>query len=111
MKNIIKKVLLEYSGNDSIYNFLRRRVKVTDVSRNDITIIKYDFEGFPEFGFTNFSTRKDVERKIMNFLFDNELISDELHDLYYNKNNKLNPELQSLIRSIRKFLNYINYES
>ena len=109
MKNLIRKILREYEDSESIYNFLRRRVVITDISKYGLTIIKYTFEGFPGFGFNSFSSRKEVEKKIINFLYDIDIIDDGLYDSYYSQKNNLNPELQSVVRSIRKFLNFINY--
>ena len=60
------------------------------------------FNGLPGYGFNSFSSRKDMERKIINMLEEEEVTN--LGD--YNPS-ILETDRQKIIKTIRQFLNFV----
>ena len=112
-KDLIKKILLEYDNdiNPKIANFLKRRVMVNSLSDSliDLDIKVYSFNGFPDYAFTSIMTRKDVESEIFKLLYENEFISDEIYNIRFDHPSEINDEYRSIVRTIRKFLNFIDF--
>ena len=94
----------------SLMNFLIRRIKVQQREINGgwedvkpFKIIEYTFEGLPGYGFSNYNTKKDMERKIIEMLYENDKIGEEVYEF----KNELDVNRQKIVKTIRKFLNFI----
>jgi len=91
-----------------IFNFLIRRITVIErilgFDDNPIKVIEYRFDGFPEHGFHSFVNKKIMERKIIELLWEADMIG---FDIYDQPTNKLSLEAQKIKKTIRKFLNFI----
>ena len=95
-----------YEIDSRVFNFLIRRIIIEEPKYDilaPIKVVTYSFEGYPDYGFNSFTTKYQIEGSIISLLSDNEIVD---IDLYAN-NNKLNPEIQKIIRTIRRFLNII----
>jgi hypothetical protein len=95
----------------SLFNFLVRRIKVekkdlgTDwLGDKPLRVTEYRFDGFPGYGFNSFSSKKDMEFKIVEMLIEE---TEFVGDWYYGPQNVNNPERQKFIKTIRKFLNFV----
>lgn len=89
-----------------ILNFLMRRIKIEEPKYDilpPIKVVTYSFGGYPDYGFNSFMTKYQIESRIISLLIDNDIVDIDL----YADNNKLNPEIQKIIRTIRRFLNII----
>jgi hypothetical protein len=115
MKN---RLLIEDDKNDilnqhedidhKLFNFLLRRIKIekkdlgTDWFGNRRIIVnEYRFDGLPGYGFNSYDSKRGMESKIIEMLYEND-ITDYIYDM-----NEQNPERQKIIKTIRKFLNFI----
>lgn len=89
-----------------ILNFLLRRGNVTEKQIGDddypIKFSEVRFEGLPEFGFSTFNNRKDMEKSIIEMLEEKEVIN-----LGEFNPNVLDTDRQKIIKTIRYFLNFI----
>jgi hypothetical protein len=108
-KNDISSQHEEIDSN--IFNFLIRRITVIDRNLsselNDekpLKVIEYRFDGFPGFGFNSFNNRKQMQNKILELLVDNDMIDD---NFFSRPQNFYDPESQKILKTIRKFLNFI----
>jgi hypothetical protein len=95
----------------SLFNFLVRRIKVekkdlgTDwLGDKPLRVTEYRFDGFPGYGFNSFSSKKDMEFKIVEMLIEE---TEFVGDWFYGLQNVNNPERQKFIKTIRKFLNFV----
>jgi hypothetical protein len=114
-KTIIQKILIEETEkvDNKIFNFLvRRSKKETKKLGGDwgdldpIIVTEYTFEGFPEYGFNNFISKKNVESKILELLFHANLIDDDI----FMRGTEMNEKHQTTMKTIRAFLKYINFK-
>jgi hypothetical protein len=89
-----------------LMNFLLRRAEKKERQIGDdeypINVIEISFSDLPGYGFNSFSGRKDMERKIINMLEENEIA-----DLGVYNTNYLDKNRQRIIKTIRHFLNFI----
>jgi len=97
--------------DSSIFNFLIRRVQKN--KRNlggdfgdfePLSVTEYTFEGLPGFGWSSYSSKKEIERKIIEMLVEE---TDMVGDWFFGPENVNNPERQKFMRTIRKFLNFM----
>ncbi len=91
-----------------LFYFLIRRLKVSERELGgnwgDYEPLKtkeYKFEGFPGYGFTDYTTKKSMETKIIKMLSEND-ITDYIYDM-----DEQNPERVKIVKTIRKFLNFM----
>ncbi len=101
MENIDKKIL----------NFLMRRIKVETRKLGGnwgdfepLEVTEYTFEGHPGFGFTSYVAKTDMEKRIISLLIEAEIIDE---DDFYQNTNRLNQRRQTIVKTVRKFLNQI----
>jgi hypothetical protein len=97
----------QHSEIDSkLMNFLLRRVEKKERNIGDdeypINVIEISFMGLPGYGFNSFSNRKDMERRIIEMLEENDIT-----DLGEYNPNILDIDRQKVIKTIRAFLNFI----
>lgn len=95
----------------NLFNFLIRRIKVEEKKLNwasdfeykdeSLKVIEYTFDGYPGWGFNSFDSKKTMEKKIDRMLFENDII-DYIYDM-----DERNPERVKIVKTIRKFLNFI----
>ena len=94
-----------------IFNFLIRRIKKE--TRNlggdfgdfePLSVTEYTFEGLPGFGWSSYSSKKEIERRIIEMLVEE---TDLVGEWFFGPENVNNPERQKFMRTIRKFLNFI----
>jgi hypothetical protein len=89
-----------------LMNFLLRRAEKKERQIGDdeypINVTEISFSDLPGYGFNSFSNRKDMERKIINMLEENEIA-----DLGTYNTNYLDKNRQRIIKTIRYFLNFI----
>jgi len=91
-----------------LMTFLLRRVekkerKIGYGDEYSFTIIEISFSDLPGYGFNTFSNRKDMERNIINMLYENDIVGDEVYDF----KNELDTNRQKIVKTIRSFLNFI----
>ena len=90
----------------NLMTFLLRRVEKKERQIGDdeypLKVTEVSFNGLPGYGFNSFSSRKDMERKIINMLEEEEVTN--LGD--YNPS-ILDTDRQKIIKTIRQFLNFI----
>jgi hypothetical protein len=96
----------QHSEIDSkLMNFLLRRVEKKERNIGDdehpINVIEISFRELPEYGFNNFRNRKEMERNIIEMLYENDII-DNIFEL-----EETNPKRVKIIKTIRVFLNFI----
>jgi len=91
--------------DSKLFYFLIRRLKVNERKIGDdwggLKVKEYKFEGLPGYGFNGYMSKKDMENKIINMLYEND-ITDYVYDM-----NEQDPERVKIIRTIRKFLNFM----
>ena len=96
-----------------LFNFLIRRLKGEE--RNwggnwgdfePMKIKEYSFEGIPGYGFTGYNSKKEMERKILNMLYENDIINTHPYDL-----DERDPERVKIVKTIRKILNFVLSET
>jgi hypothetical protein len=95
-----------------LFNFLLRRVQrneknlVGDFGNIDqlpLTIVEYTFDELPGYGFSSFMESKgQIEYYIINMLFENDII-----DFYPYELDQRDPKRVKIIKTIRKFVNFI----
>jgi hypothetical protein len=94
-----------------LFNFLIRRVKKE--TRNlggdfgdfePLSVTEYTFEGLPGFGWSSYSSKKEIERKIIEMLVEE---TDMVGDWFFGPENVNNPERQKFMKTVRNFLNFI----
>jgi hypothetical protein len=90
----------------TLLNFLLRRVEKKERKIGDdeysFNVTEISFMDLPGYGFNSFSNRKDMERKIINMLEENEITDLGSYNQY-----SLDTNRQKIIKTIRKFLNFI----
>jgi hypothetical protein len=69
-------------------------------------IKEYSFEGIPGYGFTGYNSKKEMERKILNMLYENDIINTHPYDL-----DERDPERVKIVKTIRKILNFVLSET
>jgi hypothetical protein len=92
-----------------LMNFLLRRFKVEerkiDGGWKDIEpliVTEYRFEGLPGYGFNSFASKKEMEKKIIDMLYENDILDNWTYDL-----DQQDPKRVKTIKTIRKFLDFI----
>jgi hypothetical protein len=115
MKN---RLLIEDDKNDilnqhedidhKLFNFLLRRIKIIErelggnwEDTEPLKVKEYRFEGLPGYGFTGYMSKKDMEKSIITMLYEND-IKDYIYDM-----DERNPERVKIVKTIRKFLNFM----
>jgi hypothetical protein len=104
-----KDILLQHDEVDpKLFNFLLRRIKIEEkdlgtdwFDNRRILVNEYRFDGLPGYGFNSYDSKKTMESKIIEMLYEND-ITDYIYDMV-----EQNPERQKIIKTIRKFLNFI----
>lgn len=66
-----------------------------------LKVKEYRFEGFPGYGFTGYMSKKDMEKSIITMLYEND-ITDYIYEMDVH-----DPERKKIIKTIRKFLNFV----
>ena len=88
-----------------LMNALLRRVEKIERKIGDdehpIDVIEISFRGLSGYGFNSFNNKKEMEKKIIEMLYENNMI-DDIFELEEN-----NPERVKIIKTIRAFLNFI----
>lgn len=92
-----------------LFNFLMRRVKVEErelPNWDDVItpfkIKEYKFEGYPGYGFSTYTNKKGMEKKIIDMLYENDII-----DYWPFELELQDPQRIKLFKTVRKFLNFI----
>jgi len=102
-KNNISSQHSEIDGK--LMNFLLRRVEKKERNVGDeehpINVIEIYFRELPGYGFNNFRNRKEMERNVIEMLYENDTI-DNIFEL-----EETNPKRVKIIKTIRAFLNFI----
>jgi hypothetical protein len=116
----MKRIILSEEEKDNIksqhddidkklMNFFLRRYKVEgrkiDGGWEDVKpliVTEYTFEGMPGYGFNSFASKKDMERKIISMLYENDIVENHPYDL-----DEQDPIRVKTIKTIRKFLDFI----
>jgi hypothetical protein len=93
--------------NRKVMNFLLRRVEKKEriVGIDDeytINVVEITFSDLPGYGFNSFSSRKDMERQMLEMLEENGVI-----DLGEYDTGILDTDRQKLIKTVRSFLSFI----
>jgi len=87
-----------------VFNFLVRRLNIEEkIHFSDLRVVTYSFEAYPNYGFTNFMNKKQMESRIILLLSENDIVDIDLYSSF----KKFNPEIQKIIRTVRVFLNSI----
>ncbi len=101
-------ILSQHDNIDQkLFNFLIRRAKVkesvvvSNVGEEPLKIIMVSFEGYPGYGLNSYWSKKTMETAIVEMLYEND-ITEYIYDM-----DEQNPERQKIIKTIRKFLNFI----
>jgi UTP-glucose-1-phosphate uridylyltransferase len=102
-KNNISNQHSEIDGK--LMNFLLRRVNVNEKQigseEDPIKFIEVRFTDFSGYGFTNFMSKKDMERSIFTMLYENDVVED------IDEMDERNLERVKIVKTIRQFLNFI----
>jgi hypothetical protein len=92
-----------------LMNFLLRRYKVEEKKVDDgwddvkpLIVTVYTFEGLPGYGFNTFASKKEIEKKIIEMLHENDILDNCTYDL-----DQQDPIRVNTIKTIRKFLDFI----
>jgi hypothetical protein len=92
-----------------LMTFLLRRHKIEEKELgydwedfDPVKITEYTFEGIPGYGFTNFFSKKEMEKKIIDMLYENDVLDYWPYDL-----DQQDPKRVKTIKTIRKFLDFI----
>jgi hypothetical protein len=92
-----------------LMNFLLRRHKIEERKLDGgwkdvepLIVTEYTFEGLPGYGFNSFASKKDMERKIVSMLYENDIVENHPYDL-----DQQDPKRVKTIKTIRKFLDFI----
>jgi hypothetical protein len=112
MKELIRYILKEETQLDEIdkklYNFLLRRIRINERNiggytddDNPIKVKEYSFEDLPGYGFNTFHTKREMERFIVDMLWEEGIIN-----IYPYSKNEQDPERVKIIKTIRHFLNH-----
>ena len=90
--------------NQNILNFLRRRAntEVFDIAGKQIQQVRF---GDSEYLINSLQNRKKMEMEILYLLDDNGLIAIDNYYNYFNR--ERNPEVETVNKTIRKFLNEV----
>jgi len=112
MRELIRHILKEEPQLDEIdkklFNFLIRRLKVEERNLSGywedfkpIKIKEYSFEGVPGYGFTDYYSKKEMEKTIIDMFWENDVI-----DFYPYELDERDPKRIKIIKTIRRFLNH-----
>jgi hypothetical protein len=90
-----------------LMNFLLRRhkieeIKIGDFDDNPLIVTEYRFEGLPGYGFNSWASKKEMEKKIIEMLHENDILDNWTYDL-----DQQDPKRIKIIKTIRKFLDFI----
>lgn len=90
-----------------LMTFLLRRFKKEDRKLGDfddkpLIVTEYTFEGYPGYGFNSFPSKKDMEKKLINMLYENNILENHPYDL-----DQRDPKRVRLIKTLRKFLDFV----
>jgi hypothetical protein len=96
--------------NSRLFNFLLRRVKIKERNLGgdygdeveSLIVIEYTFQEYPGWGFNSFDTKKKIESSIIDMLWENDVIDFYPYDL-----DERDPKRVKIIKTIRKFLNFM----
>jgi hypothetical protein len=94
--------------DSKLFYFLIRRLHVNERELGgnwgDFTPLKvkeYSFEGYPTYGFNGYDSKKTMERKIIEMLYENDII-EYLYDM-----DERDPKRVKIIKTIRKFIKFM----
>lgn len=94
--------------DSKLFYFLMRRIKVEEknlgtdwLGDKPLRVTEYRFEGLPGYGFNSFGNKKDAENKIIEMLYEND-VTEYVYDM-----NERDPKRIKIVKTIRKFLNFI----
>jgi hypothetical protein len=104
------QISLQYEEiNSRLFNFLLRRVKINERNLGPkfgniepLIVIEYTFQEYPGWGFNSFDTKKKIESSIIDMLWENDVIDFYPYDL-----DERDPKRVIIIKTIRKFLNFM----
>ena len=110
MKDLIKHIIREETEPNDIdkklLNFLLRRVRIEEKNlgtdwfdNKPLRVTEYKFEEFPGYGFNSFNNKRQMEYKINEMLYENDII-DDIFEM-----DERNPERIKIVKTIRHFLN------
>ena len=93
-----------------LFNFLLRRIKINERNLGGnygdefepLIVIEYTFEGYPGYGFNTFHTKREMERFVVDMLWENDIIDFDPYDL-----KEQDPKRVKIIKTVRKFLNFM----
>ena len=92
-----------------LMTFLLRRHKIEERELGDdwediepIKVTEYTFEGYPGYGFNSFASKKEMEKKIIDMLYENDILDNWTYDLDQQDTKRV-----KTIKTIRKFLDFI----
>jgi hypothetical protein len=96
-----------------LFNFLIRRITIVEKNiggyiddSNPMKIKEYSFESLPGYGFNTFHTKREMERFIVDMLWEEGIIN-----IYPYSKNEQDPERVKIMKTIRKFLNFVLSET
>jgi hypothetical protein len=112
MRELIRHILKEQPQLDEIdkklYNFLLRRIRINERNiggytddDNPIKVKEYSFEDLPGYGFTDYYSKKEMEKTIIDMFWENDVI-----DFYPYELDERDPKRVRIIKTIRHFLNH-----
>ena len=104
-----KDILSQHDDIDQkILNFLIRRIKVEEkdlgtdwFDKKQLKVTEYSFDGLPGYGFNSYVSKKRMETKILDMLYEQDMIG------YLYGMDENDPERKKIIKTIRKFLNFV----
>lgn len=111
MKTTHDNTLLIQEGVDlKILQFLVRHINVEEKTLSDdpefvLKVKSYKFNGLPGYSYNSFNTKKQIEYRIYEMLYENNITNIELTN---ERKKDYDKEQQRLIKTIRVFLKYIN---
>ena len=92
----------------SLFNILLRRINTKEknfstywLGDKPLRVTLYTFEGFPGFGFTELMSKKDMEKQIIEMLYENDII-EHIYDM-----DEKDPKRVKIIKTVRNFLKFL----
>ncbi len=109
-ENEMNQISSQHEEIDSrLYNFLLRRFNKNEQKLGGdwgefepLRVIQYSFDGLSDGSFTSYHTKKEMEKRIVDMLYENDIIDFWPYDL-----DEKNPERIKLIKTIRMFLKFV----
>ncbi len=97
-------ILSKYDNIDiKLLHFLLKTYRTKIMNFDNFKVTEVRFEGFPGYGFNSMRSKKEIINKIMDFLFENDIV--EYDDSFYQKSKGVNEKRQIIVKTIKKFIN------